>query len=143
MQIDKEGRVTGGGKKYEAYRLLYNEASYATNQADLRSYEEDEVPYYDIIAKLDTRPSVKGYKFGEAKLAEACSGAKAIASLRKRTCGPTLWGWCQRSTKRQTASIGRRLTAQTGSLWASTTRHFTSAAAPTPPRPMKQQILLP
>lgn len=57
VQIDKEGRVTGGGKKYEAYRLLYNEASYATNQADLRSYEEDEVPYYDIVAKLDTKTS--------------------------------------------------------------------------------------
>lgn len=57
VQIDKEGRVTGGGKKYEAYRLLYNEASYATNQADLRSYEEDEVPYYDIVATLDTKTS--------------------------------------------------------------------------------------
>ena len=80
VQIDKEGKVTGGGKKYEAYRLLYNEASYATNQADLRSYREDEVPYYDISATLDTRPSVKGYKFGEAKLAEACSGAGVTAS---------------------------------------------------------------
>ena len=57
VQIDKEGKVTGGGKKYEAYRLLYNEASYATNQADLRSYREDEVPYYDISATLDTQTS--------------------------------------------------------------------------------------
>ena len=57
VQIDKEGKVTGGGKKYEAYRLLYNEAGYAARQAELRSYEEAEVPYYDITATLDTKTS--------------------------------------------------------------------------------------
>lgn len=49
--------VQGTGKKYEAYRLLYNEASHATTQANLYAYERDGVEEYEIIATLDTRTS--------------------------------------------------------------------------------------
>lgn len=54
VQVDKDGNVTGSGKKYEAYRLLYNESSYATNQARLEAYNQIGVPYYEINATLDT-----------------------------------------------------------------------------------------
>ncbi len=57
VHIDKQGKVTGGGKKYEAYRLLYNESSYATNKARLQGYIECGVPYYEITATLDTKTS--------------------------------------------------------------------------------------
>lgn len=55
VQVDKDGNVTGSGKKYEAYRLLYNESAYATGQARLQTYLETGVPYYEITATLDTR----------------------------------------------------------------------------------------
>lgn len=55
VQVDKDGNVTGSGKKYEAYRLLYNESAYATGQARLKTYLETGVPYYEITATLDTR----------------------------------------------------------------------------------------
>lgn len=54
VQVDKNGNVTGSGKKYEAYRLLYNESSYATNQARLEAYTESGAPFYEITATLDT-----------------------------------------------------------------------------------------
>lgn len=55
VQVGKDGKVTGSGKKYEAYRLLYNEASYASNQARLKAYREMGAPYYELTATLDTR----------------------------------------------------------------------------------------
>lgn len=54
VQVDKDGNVTGSGKKYEAYRLLYNESSYATGQARLKAYTESGAPFYEITATLDT-----------------------------------------------------------------------------------------
>ena len=57
VQIDKNGRATGSGKKYEAYRLLYNEASYASNQARLKGYRDTGVPFYEITATLDRKTS--------------------------------------------------------------------------------------
>ena len=57
VQIDKDGRATGSGKKYEAYRLLYNEASYASNQARLKGYRDTGVPFYEITATLDQKTS--------------------------------------------------------------------------------------
>ena len=57
VQIDKNGRATGSGKKYEAYRLLYNEASYASNQARLKGYRDTGVPFYEITATLDQKTS--------------------------------------------------------------------------------------
>lgn len=54
VQVDKDGNVTGSGKKYEAYRLLYNGSSYATGQARLKAYTESGVPFYEITATLDT-----------------------------------------------------------------------------------------
>lgn len=52
---NKEGKLTG--KKYEAYRLLYNESSYATNQANLDAYTADGVDEYEICAVLDSKTS--------------------------------------------------------------------------------------
>lgn len=57
VQIDKNGKATGSGKKYEAYRLLYNEASYASNQARLKGYRDTGVPFYEITATLDQKTS--------------------------------------------------------------------------------------
>lgn len=55
VQVGKDGKVIGSGKKYEAYRLLYNEASYAANQARLKAYREMGAAYYELTATLDTR----------------------------------------------------------------------------------------
>ena len=49
--------IKGTGKKYEAYRLLYNEASFATGQADLQAYKDDYIEEYEIVATLDTKKS--------------------------------------------------------------------------------------
>lgn len=53
VHVDKEGKVTGTGKKYEAYRLLYNESSHATGQANLQAYKDDGIDEYEIVAALD------------------------------------------------------------------------------------------
>lgn len=53
VRVDAAGKVTGTGKKYEAYRLLYNESSHVTNQANLQAYEDDGVEQYEIVAVLD------------------------------------------------------------------------------------------
>jgi len=53
VRKDASGVVTGTGKKYEAYRLLYNESAHVTNQADLQAYEDDGIDEYEIIAALD------------------------------------------------------------------------------------------
>jgi len=55
VRVDADGKVTGTGKKYEAYRLLYNESAHANGQADLDAYQEDGLDEYEFIATLDTR----------------------------------------------------------------------------------------
>lgn len=52
---DSEGNLTG--KKYEAYRLLYNESSYASSQANLEAYRVDGIGEYEICAVLDLKTS--------------------------------------------------------------------------------------
>ena len=52
---DAEGNLTG--KKYEAYRLLYNESSFVTEQATLQAYNDDEIEDYKILAVLDIKTS--------------------------------------------------------------------------------------
>ena len=59
IRYDEHGKVTGTGKKYEAYRLLYNESAQATNQADLRAYHDSGISYYKITATLDFKTSEK------------------------------------------------------------------------------------
>jgi SPP1 gp7 family putative phage head morphogenesis protein len=54
VRVDKSG-VTGTGKKYEAYRLLYNESAHAVNQAQIQAYKDDGIDQYEIIAALDRR----------------------------------------------------------------------------------------
>ncbi|QEY33724.1 hypothetical protein FL966_00865 [Caproiciproducens galactitolivorans] len=53
IRVDKAGKVTGTGKKYEAYRLLYNESAHAVNQAQLQAYRDDGIDEYEVIAALD------------------------------------------------------------------------------------------
>lgn len=53
VRVDKDGHVTGTGKKYEAYRLLYNESAHAVNQAHLQAYRDDGLDEYEIVATLD------------------------------------------------------------------------------------------
>lgn len=55
VRINVDGKVTGTGKKYETYRLLYNESAHANGQADLAAYREDGLDEYEFIATLDTR----------------------------------------------------------------------------------------
>lgn len=50
---DKDGNLTG--KKYEAYRLLYNEVSYATGKAHLDAYEADGIDQYECVETLDRK----------------------------------------------------------------------------------------
>lgn len=50
---DKDGNLTG--KKYEAYRLLYNEVSYATGKAHLDAYEADGIDQYECVETLDMK----------------------------------------------------------------------------------------
>lgn len=52
---DKEGNLTG--KKYEAYRLLYTESAYSSNQANLDAYKSDGIEEYEVIATLDSKTS--------------------------------------------------------------------------------------
>lgn len=54
IRVDVDGKVTGTGKKYEAYRLLYNESAHVNGQADLQAYQEDGLGEYEFIATLDT-----------------------------------------------------------------------------------------
>lgn len=53
IRVDKDGNVTGTGKKYEAYRLLYNESAHAVNQAQLQAYRDDGIDEYEVVATLD------------------------------------------------------------------------------------------
>lgn len=53
VQTNPDGTPGGGGKKYEAYRLLYNEAAHVVNQAQLQAYQDDGIDEYENIATLD------------------------------------------------------------------------------------------
>jgi SPP1 gp7 family putative phage head morphogenesis protein len=53
VRVDANGNVTGTGKKYEAYRLLYNESAHAVNQAQIQSYRDNGINEYEIVAALD------------------------------------------------------------------------------------------
>lgn len=48
-----DGKLTG--KHYEAYRLLYNEASFAVGKAHLDAYRMDGVEYYQCVETLDVK----------------------------------------------------------------------------------------
>ena len=50
---DAEGNLTG--KKYEAYRLLYNEASHVSTQADMDAYRADGIGEYKFVAALSEK----------------------------------------------------------------------------------------
>lgn len=82
VQVDKDGNVTGSGKKYEAYRLLYNESSYATNQARLEAYKQAGVPYYEINATLDihTTPNCRSL---DGCIFSVTTGGKVPEQYRK------------------------------------------------------------
>jgi len=53
VRVDKAGKVTGTGKKYEAYRLLYNESAHCVNQAQLQAYRDDGIDEFEDMATLD------------------------------------------------------------------------------------------
>ena len=54
VQVDKDGNVTGAGKKFEAYRLLYTEAAYASERASQQAYQDDGIERYQYLATFDT-----------------------------------------------------------------------------------------
>lgn len=56
VRVDHNG-VTGTGKKFEAYRLLYNESAHASSQADLQGYQDDGLDEYEYVATLDSHTS--------------------------------------------------------------------------------------
>ncbi|TQI68996.1 minor capsid protein [Clostridium sp. KNHs216] len=53
VRTNPDGTPGGTGKKYEAYRLLYNESAHAVNQAHLQAYRDDGLDEYEIVATLD------------------------------------------------------------------------------------------
>ena len=53
VRTNPDGTPGGTGKKYEAYRLLYNESTHAVNLAHLQTYEDDGIDEYEIVAVLD------------------------------------------------------------------------------------------
>lgn len=53
VRTNPDGTPGGVGKKYEAYRLLYNESAHALNQAHLQAYRDDGLEEYEIVATLD------------------------------------------------------------------------------------------
>lgn len=55
VRVDANGVVTGTGKKFEAYRLLYNESAHVVNQAQLQTYRDDNISEYEIIETLDKK----------------------------------------------------------------------------------------
>lgn len=55
VRVDKAGNVTGTGKKFEAYRLLYTESAHVTNQAQLQACEDDGIDEFEDIVSLDSR----------------------------------------------------------------------------------------
>ncbi|OCN00753.1 hypothetical protein A7X67_08235 [Clostridium sp. W14A] len=53
VRINPDGTPGGTGKKYEAYRLLYNESAHAVNQAQLQAYRDDGLDEFEDIVTLD------------------------------------------------------------------------------------------
>ena len=53
VRTNPDGTPGGVGKKYEAYRLLYNESAHAVNQAHLQAYQDDGIEEYEVVAVLD------------------------------------------------------------------------------------------
>ena len=53
VRTNPDGTPGGVGKKYEAYRLLYNESAHAVNQAHLQAYQDDGIDEYEVVAVLD------------------------------------------------------------------------------------------
>ena len=53
VRTDTDGKVTGTGKKYEAYRLLYTESAHVTNQAQLQACDDDGIDEFEDIVTLD------------------------------------------------------------------------------------------
>ena len=53
VRYDENGNAAGAGKKYEAYRLLYNEAGHAAERAKIKAYQDDGIEEYEISASLD------------------------------------------------------------------------------------------
>lgn len=53
VRTDADGNVTGTGKKYEAYRLLYTESAHVTNQAQLQACDDDGIDEFENIVTLD------------------------------------------------------------------------------------------
>ena len=76
VRVGDDGKVTGTGKKYEAYRLLYNEAAHANGQADLAAYQEDGLDEYEFIATLDTSTTeeCRGHDGKHYPISEAVEG---------------------------------------------------------------------
>lgn len=57
VRTNPDGTPGGTGKKYEAYRLLYNESAYASGRANLEAYKADGLDEYEVIATLDFKTS--------------------------------------------------------------------------------------
>ena len=76
VRVGADGKVTGTGKKYEAYRLLYNESAHANGQADLDAYQEDGLDEYEFIATLDTHttPECQEHDGKHYPVSEAAEG---------------------------------------------------------------------
>ncbi len=53
VRTDADGNVTGTGKKFEAYRLLYTESAHVTNQAQLQACDDDGIDEFEDIVTLD------------------------------------------------------------------------------------------
>lgn len=53
IRTNPDGTPGGTGKKFEAYRLLYNESAHVVNQAHLQAYRDDGLEEYENVATLD------------------------------------------------------------------------------------------
>lgn len=53
VRVGEDGLPGGTGKKYEAYRLLYNESAHCVNQAQLQAYQNDGIDEFEDMATLD------------------------------------------------------------------------------------------
>jgi SPP1 gp7 family putative phage head morphogenesis protein len=76
VRVDKSGAVTGTGKKYEAYRLLYTESAHVTNQAQLQACDDDGIDEFEDIVTLDghTCPDCAEYDGKHYPVSEAIEG---------------------------------------------------------------------
>lgn len=53
VRTNPDGTPGGTGKKFEAYRLLYNESAHAVNQAHFQAYRDDGLNEFENVATLD------------------------------------------------------------------------------------------